>query len=150
MAETSMVIQVIEALQARLQARPGLAQVNVFALPQGPQDLGREYIVLATRIPGRQEFPFASKAIKNDAFTLNGVVGRMEPGKGDTAALAAMGRVMDLFAEIEDALRTDPSLGGLDVTAQIGGYEHSPGATDVGRVHEMTFEVRVDARLVSG
>ena len=149
MTTTSMVIAVLQALQARLQARPGLSGVRVFALPQGPQDLGREYIVLATRIPGRQEFPFASKAIKNDAFTLNGVIGRVEPGKGDEAALGSMQRVMDLFAEIEDALRVDPSLGGLDVTAQVEGYEHSPGATDAGRVHEMTFEVRVDARLMS-
>lgn len=146
---TSKVSAVLVALRDALLARGGLAGVTVFALPQRVDDLGREYIVLATEIPGEQSYPFLGTSNKDEELFLNGVLGVTLPGNGDAVALDALDRALALYGEMEDELRTDPQVGGTARLAELTEFRHSQGALDAGRYHEMSFTIRVQTRLTS-
>lgn len=150
MATTTSAVQtVLVTLRDQLRLRPGLDRVTVLALPGKPEDLGREHLVLATEIPSEQSYPFTSNNTKHESFNLNGAVGVVMPGAREDAALDTMARAMAILGELEACLREDPRIGGTALVSEMTEFTHTPGVTDVGRYHEITFTVRVQARLVS-
>lgn len=148
---TSQIRSVITDLHTLLEARAGLAGVTVFRYAPSPKALEglREHIILAIRVSGAQEFPMATKYVKYDAFTLHGVIYVEKPGAGDEIADDAHARAEALLAEIEAEIQVDPSLGRANTEVQLGGYEHTYGADDRGRLHSMTFDLDCRARMVS-
>ena len=148
---TSQVRSIITDLHTLLEARAGLAGVTIFRYGPSPRALDglREHIVIATRVSGTQTFPAATNRLKYDEFTLYGVVYVEQPGAGDEVADDAHERAEALLAEIEDAIRADPSLGRANTEVQIGGYEHTYAADDEGRMHALAFELDCRARMFS-
>ena len=114
MATTSSQVKtVLDALSTRLALRAGLADARIYTYVPPPSvqlEVGT-YITLAVRVSGRQEYPYAARTIKRDRFTIDGEIIVLVPGAGDDAASTAMTRAEGWFAEIEDEIRTDPSLG---------------------------------------
>lgn len=148
---TSQIRSILTDLHTLLVARAGLAGVTVFRYAPSPRALEglREWVILATKVTGAQTFPFASNQIKHDSFTLAGVIYVEKPGAGDEIADDGHARAEALLAEIEDAIRADPSIGRSNTEVQIGSYEHTYGADDRGRMHSLTFEIECTARMIS-
>ncbi|HQV45058.1 MAG TPA: hypothetical protein PK478_02845 [Nitrospira sp.] len=153
MATTSSQVKtVLDALAARLALRAGLSAARVFTYvpPPSVQSEVGTYITLAVRVSGRQEYPYAAKTIKRDRFTIDGEIIVLQPGAGDEAAAAAMTLAESWFAEIEDEVRTDPSLGlGSYVVTQIGDYEHLYSGNDRGRIHGLRWSLDAQVEMVS-
>lgn len=148
---TSQIRSIITDLHTALEARAGLAGVTVFRYAPSPKALEgiREHIVLAQRISGVQTFPFATKQIKHDDFTLHGVIYVEKPGAGDDVADEAHARAEALLAEIEAEIQVDPMIGREHDVMELTNYEHTYGADDRGRLHSMTFEIECTARMFS-
>ena len=146
---TSKVREVLVALRDQLRLREGLADVNVFALPVKADDLGREYIVLATEITGEQSYPFTNATTKHETVSITGELSSVIPGAGDEVALDVMDRAMEILGEIEACLREDPRISDTAVLAELAEYTHATGVSEVGRVHVITFVIRAQMRLVS-
>jgi len=149
---TRRVNEVLDALAGRLAARAGMNGVALFKFVQ-PASLMEEIgssVTLAVRITGRQEFPYASKTIKRDEFTIQGEIIALAPGAGDDAAEAAMEQAETWLAEIEDELRADPTLGlGSRVTAQLTDYEDLFTGNTRGRIHGLRYSIDVRVEMVS-
>jgi len=153
MATTSSQVKtVLDALSTRLALRAGLADARIYTYVPPPSvqlEVGT-YITLAVRVSGRQEYPYAARTIKRDRFTIDGEIIVLVPGAGDDAASTAMTRAEGWFAEIEDEIRTDPSLGlGSYVVTQIGDYEHLYSGNDRGRVHGLRWSLDAQVEMVS-
>jgi hypothetical protein len=148
---TSQVRSIITDLHTRLESRGGLAGVTVFRYAPSPKALEglREHITLALRIDGVQEFLFASHYIKNDVFTLHGVIYVEMSGAGDDIADATHARAEALLAEIEAELQVTPMIGRDHDTLELTNYEHTYGATADDRLHSLTFEIECTARMIS-
>lgn len=149
---TSQVKTVLDALASRLSSRAGLAGVRIFTFvpPPSTQVEVGSYVTLAIRITGRQEFPYAARTLKRDEFRIDGEIIVLQPGAGDDAAAAAMTQAEEWLAEIEDEVRSDPSLGlGSRVVAQIGDYEHLYTGNDRGRIHGLRYSIDVRVEMVS-
>ncbi len=148
---TSQIRSIITDLHTALEARAGLSSVTVFRYAPSPRALEglREWVVLATRISGAQEFPAATKYLKYDRFTLHGTIYVEQPGAGDDVADTAHARAETLLAEIEAEIQPDPSVGRSNTEVQLTNYEHTYGADDRGRLHSLAFEIECTARMVS-
>lgn len=148
---TSQIRSIITDLHTLLEARAGLAGVTVFRYAPSPRALEglREWIVLATRAPRTEDYPMLSPTIKDENFSLHGVVYVEKPGAGDDVADEAQARAEVLLAEIAAQLITDLSLGRTDTTVKLVGAEHTYGADDRGRQHSLAFELECWARLIS-
>lgn len=146
---TSSVLRVLVALRDQLALRAGLAGVAVSALPVRVEDLGREWIVVATEVPGEQTFPFTSGMTKHETFQLNGVLGAVRPGAGDETGLEVMAIALEILGEVEACLREDPRIDGTALVSELAEFRHQPGVTDLGRIHQIEFTISVQARLVS-
>lgn len=154
---TSRVQTIIQTLQTALVARSGLAGVTIFRYAATPKaieatrqsDGRQEWIALANRVPVEPRHPFTTVQIRHDSLTLEGEVVVLLPGIGDDAADDAHTRAAALFAELEDELRTNKSLGLAGLLLTLGGHTHTYGGSDQGRAHFLTFAITVQDRLVS-
>ena len=54
---------------------------------------------------------------------------------------------MTLFAEVEAALRTDPTVTNTVLTAQVSRYRLEPLASDTTREARLTVEIQTRARI---
>ena len=150
MATTTSAVQtVLLALRDALALRAGLAHVNVLALPVKAEALTRDHLVLATEITVEQTYPFTSTNTKHETFSINGAIGVIRPGAGEDTALDLMAGATAILGELEACLREDPRISGTALVSELTEFTHTPGVTDIGRYHEITFTVRVQARLVS-
>lgn len=148
---TSQIRSIVGDLYTLVTAQAGLDGVTVFKYAASPRELEPldEYIVLATRISGTQEFPAATKYLKYDTFTLFGEIWLSQPGAGDAIADDAHERAEELLAEIEAVLQSDPSLGRANTEAELTSYTHTYGAGEDDRLHLLAFEIECRARMVS-
>lgn len=146
---TSKAQSVLVALRDQLRLRSGLVDTALFALPVKAEDLGREYVVLATAINAEQEYPFTRTTTKHETFGLVGVLGVTRPGAGEAVALATMERASEILGEIEACVREDPQISGTAFVAALVEFSHTPGVNDIGRYHEIAFTIQVQTRLVS-
>lgn len=150
MATTTSAVQtVLLALRDALRLRAGLADVNVLALPVKAEALTRDHLVLATEITVEQTYPFTSNSTKHETFNFNGAIGVIRPGAGEDTALDLMTGATAILGELEACLREDPRISGTALVSELTEFTHTPAVTDVGRLHQITFTIRVQARLVS-
>lgn len=149
--QTSRVREVVNAYQTLLQSRSGLAGVTVFRYAPSPRDYQAltEFIVLANRIPVVPTYPLLTVRIVSADMTLEGEIVVILSGAGDDTADAAQARAEALYAEIEDLLTTNKSLGLTSVLATVGDYRHVYGGTDQQRAHKLEFQTAVTARQTS-
>lgn len=148
---TSQIGALIEEIHDTLSARAGLEGVSIFKYAISPRDATeREYIVIASRVTGAQRFPMATKNVKYDEADITAVIFVSQSGGGDDTAAAVDERVHELFAEVEDALRSDPSLTrtGRSII-EIREYEHTYSGDDSNRGQTMEFTIHVFERMVS-
>lgn len=148
---TSRVREVLTTLHTLVVARANLTGVTVFQRTPSPRAVEgkREWITLATRIDGAQEFPAATKNLKYDRFTLYGEIWRSDPGAGEEIADDAHERTEALLAEVETVLQSNPALGLTNVEAQLTNYAHTFSGDDANRWQQTTFSVEVRVRMVS-
>jgi hypothetical protein len=102
------------ALLGVLQARAGLSGVQVtYGWPAAPQ---REFIVLYS-VSGRQSFAALGHLSREESYELQVVISVLSQG-GVQQTITE--RAFALMAEIENALRADPTVGGVVRTAELG------------------------------
>lgn len=147
MANTSVVSDVLTALQARLRTRPGLSDVRVFRFGQNPDLYGVKHIVLLATGEGSMTFRGFPLGPRQETFTLSGALEARGVGGGDDAAQAALEGAIAILAEVEQALIVDATLDGVCETARLAAYRHRPGADDQNRYHVIEFDIEVEALI---
>lgn len=101
------------ALLTALGARAGLAGVTISY--GAPLSAPREFIALAD-ISGEQEFATLGALRKNETYTLEIYCSVLREGNQQQACTE---RCFELAAEIEDELRTNPTMSGTVRVAQL-------------------------------
>lgn len=138
MAGTSSVPTLKSNLVAILQARAALSEVQVSYGPPLPN-------------PGR-EFIWVGKAIGAQAWAAGGKTKSEEYEQTVTIVVTHMGvdmaaadaRCFALMVELENALRTDTTVGGAVTDATVGGFELGEGVDSESR--ESSLIVRIECR----
>lgn len=150
---TSQVLNIITQIHTTLTEREGLEGVAIFKRAASPRDLtaaDNEYIVVAVSVDGTQSYPMLTTMVKQDQASIRSVISVRRSGGGDDVAEDVDVRVHELFAEVEDALRSDPSLmrQGRSVV-QITDYAHAYSGDDASRQQTMEFTIELDEHMVS-
>lgn len=130
------------ALVALLSARGGLSGVQIgYGMPPGA--LQREHILLGL-VDASQEYRALGTARKFEDYTATVHIGVMREG---TDQQAADERALALLAEVEATLRTDPTVSGTVLTAEVGNYRLEPLANENTREARITLDIRTRARI---
>lgn len=149
---TSQSLSVISDLYDLLSVQDGLSGVAMFRMAPGERDAEglREYITIANSVTDIERVPpYLHPSDRNETFTINGRIVVVVPGAGDDVAFEAMRRALELFAEVDRAVRTDITLGrsqGDEVEPKPS--EHLMGANEIGRVHQMDIRFECKTRLI--
>lgn len=130
------------ALVALLQARAGLSGVQIgYGMPPGA--LQREHILLGP-VDATQEYRALGTTRKFEDYTVSVFISVTREGvqqqQADERALA-------LLAEVEAALRTDPTVSNTVLTAQVSRYRLEPLASESTREARITLEIETRARI---
>jgi hypothetical protein len=133
------------ALKALLVARPGLAGVGVFLAHPG-DELPPEALFV-DRVTTEQEWAALGRLRRDEAITAFVVCHVIKAGAGEEVATAARARLDDLQAELEDALRTDPSVSGTVRQAAYVRDELRQGTGANGRWASLEGQVVAQARI---
>jgi hypothetical protein len=145
---------VLDALKALLIARAGIIgppKVEVYTAGMG-DDTALEAITFFGA-EGEQKWavmPYSSTRGKSDEYTITGQVWIRKPGAGEATAVAARNRALAIFNEVENALRTSPTLGsavaGVTVVA-MGAIKTQQGILPGFRTCGITFEIDCRYRI---
>lgn len=141
---TSRIPSARAALLTMLAARENLDGVQVVG--EMPASIGRELIMLGAA-DATQEYRTIggpTGAAKHETFELDVLVTVLREGRGGTEADS---RAFELFAEVESAIRTDPTLSGSVDVAQIITYRHEPRVSDTAREAVLNITVRCETRI---
>lgn len=145
---TSTVPALLTALKAALDVRAGLAGVVVTTAPSG-EPLPYESIQWFGTNED-QSWAALGNRRRSETYTLRGGIFCQQRGGGDTVWDAVRTRAYAILAELEDELRTNPTLGlGSRVVAQLVSANLDQGAQDNGRWAALDLAVAVSAELVS-
>lgn len=145
---TSAVGKLLDALVDALMARPGLVGVQVTSGWVGGDTDARETIQL-TGARSDQRWGALGNRRREEDISVEGVVFVVSPGKGESAIRAARNRALGLLAEIEDALRTDPTVALAVKAAQLSSVQLDQGATTAGRWCQIDIVIDATADLRS-
>ena len=91
-----------------------------------------------------QEYRALGTARKFEDYTATVHIGVMREG---TDQQAADERALALLAEVEATLRTDPTVSGTVLTAEVGSYRLEPLANENTREARITLDIRTRARI---
>lgn len=139
---TSTITNMRAALIALLSARAGLDGVQIgYGMPSGA--LQREHILLGP-VDGTQEYAAIGTVRKFEDYTVSLYISVTREGQQQQTADE---RCMSLFAEVEAALRTDPTVTNTVLTAQVSRYRLEPLASDTTREARLTVEIQTRARI---
>lgn len=144
---TSGVPTLIPNLVALLDARPGLAGVQITPAPVDLSETEPESIQIDNTEPTR-EWAALGRQAREEEFYLGFTVSVVVAGGDRAAMLAALLRVYALLAEIEVALRADPSVGGAVHVAHVARTALTQIPTPEGRMAILECEIKADKRLV--
>ena len=138
---TSSLGTTLDAVQAGLAARPGLADVNVFSGPVSIEEAGQECIAFGdARL---NEEAMAMGGNRWEVWTIDGELRVVKTWEGSTEETikAARDRALELFAEIETYLN-DTYTGDLpDVEVSSGELQQLIGGE--GRVCRLIFTLQM-------
>ena len=139
---TSTVPALKANLVTQLQARPGLTGVQVTNGPPLPNP-EREFIWVGN-VNGQQEFGFfGAPQQRQEEFGVDVVISVLREGR-DTAA--ADTRCFALFAELENQLRTDPTVNNAVTEAHVGEFRLGEFVAPDGMNRVSELAVTVDCR----
>lgn len=147
MSVVSTIPACLDALVTRLQARPGLAGVEVTSGPLGIDDTAAESIQF-DNVEADQDWASAIRRSRDETYTIRGFLWIVQPGADEPAIKAARDRAFELFDELALALHEDPTLGGVVRTAQVRRPRLDQGIWgDGSRAARIQFAIEVSARL---
>lgn len=141
---TSTVPALKANLQTQLQARGGLAGVNVTYGPPLPSP-GDEYIWIGDT-DGAQVFATygSTTGLRHEEYQLQVVICVERQG---TDMKGADTRCFALLAELEAQLRADNTVNGAVTLAQVGGFKLSEIVTDMSRTAQLEVQVSCEAYI---
>lgn len=142
---SSTVVTVKKAMVTTLQARAGLAGIQVSYAHPGDK-LEPDSIWMGD-VRGHHEIAAlrAGRKVRNEEYTLDVIVSVLKAG-GDVQD--AEDRAFVLFIEVEGALADDPRLGGTVLEwAKAGEFTTTVGMTETGGLAEIKLGVECRARL---
>jgi hypothetical protein len=149
---TSILPDLLDAIQDGLAATAGLAGVTVLSGPADAEDLGKEYIAVGLnnpaitlpQAPGAQDLRYRKEAISIPC-ELRGNY----PGKGEPAIRAARRRAFEIFAVVETWVRANKTAGIPAVDAlSIRNITYNPGLDDAGRHSVINFDLDTNTSLI--
>ena len=130
------------ALVTLLSNRTGLAGVQIgYGMPPGA--LQREHMLLGI-VDASQEYRAIGTTRKFEDYTVTLHIGVVREG---TNQQAADERALALLAQVEAALRDDPTVSGTVLTAEIGRYRMEPLASETTRECRITLDINTRARI---
>lgn len=142
---TSTIPATLDSLIAALRARPGLA--NAVIHDGTPiTDEGTDYIAIgwsdedATSVSARQEPATLGNLRRSETYDINC---QACAWNGSTDMKLARDTAFALFAEVEDALRTDGTIAGNVIFADIGAYTVRQVQTTGGALVTIDFAIAV-------
>lgn len=138
----SVVTAFFDALKASIEARPALSGVGVFTAHPG-DELPAGAIVI-DRVTTDQSWAALGRSRREESFTVFVVIHIAQAGAGETVATEVRERVYAIKAEIETALRDDPSVGGTVRVADYARDELRQGTGTGTRWAQL--EAQIDAR----
>ncbi len=144
--KTSQASAAIIHLTSLLQQRPRLTAITVLEEPATPEELGTEYIIVATEVNLSQDYASLGARSRDEDVTITGVLATKAPGNV-AVAQANRERAWELLAEIEQVVKGDPSLGGVGYNAHVSRALYRPFVDDTGRVGIVEFDVSFLSRL---
>lgn len=140
---TSTIPALKAALLALLAARANLSGVQVVWGAPLPNP-GREFIALAGT-EGEQQTAAIGRLRREEEYRLTIYCSTLREGQNQQACTE---RAFALVAEVEDAVRADPSIGGVVRTALVDGpFTLEEGATDSHRTALVTISLLCTARI---
>lgn len=140
---TSTVTALKAALLTSLQARTGLSGVQVtYGWPSG--QVRRESIMLGG-VSGTQQFRTVGATQKLEEYALTIYVTVIK--EGSALQQSADERALALMAEVEDELRSDPTVTNTVLTAQLSRFDLEPMASSETREARLTLTIDVMARI---
>lgn len=133
----------IDALKTRLEARPGLAGVQINSAPMGVNTAAEAITV--HDLEGEQTWAALGRERKRDSFTLNCTTWIHKPGADEADAKACRDRAEALLAEVEADLKDFPeTVNGSQITAlNLANVSLDQGANTDGRWAQVTFSIQV-------
>ena len=149
---TSRASAAIVYLAAALRDRPQLTGVQVLEEPAMPEDLGVEYIVVATDVLTTQEFASLGAVARDEQVVITGVLSTKTLG-GINVAQITRERAWLLLGEIEQVviggatLGTRATLGSNGYNAHVARAHYRPAVDDGGRYGTIEFDVAFWTRL---
>lgn len=130
------------AFVALLQSRAGLSGVQIgYGMPPGA--LQREHILLGP-VDATQEYRALGTTRKFEDYTVSVFISVTREGVQQQQADE---RALVLLAEVEAALRTDPTVSNTVLTAQVSRYRLEPLASESTREARITLEIETRARI---
>lgn len=140
---TTTVTAFKSALLARLQARTGLAGVQItYGWPNGA--VKRESIMLGG-VNGSQTFRTIGATQKMEEYQLTVYITVIREGSGRQQVCDE--RALALMAEVEDELRDDVTVNNTVLTAELAGFDLQPMASAETREARLTLTINVMARI---
>lgn len=150
---TSQVSAIITDLHTVLSGRAGLSDVTIFKRAPSPKDeeTPKKYLTIMNTADGSQQHPALTLKIKDEDFTLNGLIQVVKEGVGDAIAELAQEEAEGIMAEIEDAVLTDTRLTRRAHTQiiELQSYEHSCGGGTNTRMHRIQISIHCKTHLIS-
>lgn len=140
----------LDTLQARLAARPGLADVHVVSGVIDPDRAAKPDVLMLFGSEGDIAFAALGNRRHEEDYEAAGQIVVMRAGAGEDAIRAVRARARAILTELERALREDHTLGGLVVWQRVARVEIDQGYSDRGRLCVVTFRVAAKATLPRG
>lgn len=150
---TSTIPAVIDALLTLVRARPEMAApVQVFdGFPRRPID-DVDFVAIGGKsepvADGTQEATALGNRRRDETYAVRVYC---SSSRGTADQKVTRDRVFELMAAIESAVRSDVSLGGLVISAQVGGsvtlFETDAETAADGSFAEVSFDITIRARL---
>ncbi len=145
----------LDALHAALDARPGLAGVNIFTCPVAPEDLGKEALELANDVPveePRAERSMGSTGLEEEYQVPGNAICFKTAKQGapaiNDAAKKARDRAYAILEEIVDEVAANDTMSGtvrdVTITAQRWTQGMAP-ENRLGRFCRVEFTLTVTA-----
>lgn len=146
MANVSQLAAVIAALRVALEARPGLANVDIHSA-FFPDLLRYEAIVFSGTHETSAEWAATGRRARDEALAINGWVYVRKPGVGNAQAEAAMTRAAELLAELETEIYNDPTIGNRALSSILTAGDLGVGGDPEGVVCQWAFRLDASVRL---
>lgn len=130
-----------------LERRTGLTDVTVTSADLGLADRGADSISVFGIPDGNESWDGIGNYAREESYTVEMGCLVIRPGADEDAIRAARDRAYELFHEVADAVRTNPTLGTRAYVSQMTTANLIQGWSDLGRWCELHWSIRAQGRL---